>query len=228
MSPIIAFFLFLCMASAALCPIIAVYFAIRKNPKWKYFFTGMFASFFLFFLILSIFPSEYQSTTSTQKETATNNISTSNKLDSSISNKQKEAFSIWQKDFKNYSSALPDYTKKLNKIIAMTNNGTIDSRQAISNLNDLENKFLGFNLLIHDKWQVPNELDEKYKEQLQQSIYAFEDCLSSYKDATGELRNLIINNLPLNDPNFEASINFAKQSYQKSYDIQKKVEDELK
>ncbi len=66
----ILFLIFL--ISTFLCAILGLYFAIKKNPKWKYFFSGMFASFLLMFFTVAFTPHDKHQ----QQETISDNIAT--------------------------------------------------------------------------------------------------------------------------------------------------------
>lgn len=141
--------------------------------------------------------------------------------------KQKESVQTWQTDFRTYSTTLNDYSGKYNIIVKKLSDGSMSELQAYQNLKDLDNKYLGFRLLLSDKFKVPEGLSDRRTDLLKKSKESFEDAIYGNHNAVKNLINYLDNPQPKYLTESRSLLDFAKTSYQQSLDYQRQLEKDL-
>ena len=141
--------------------------------------------------------------------------------------KQKEVFQSWKNDFKLYSSAMDDYAAKYDLIVKKLSDGTISKEQAYLNLKDISDKYIGFHLLLQDKFKTPEGFNEKNTELFKQSRQSFEDSLNGNHDAVKNLLNYLDDPQPKYLSEINNSLDFSRSSYKKSIEYQNQISTNL-
>lgn len=137
--------------------------------------------------------------------------------------KQKEVFQSWRSDFRTYSAAKDDYATKYNLIVKKLYDGTISREQAYLNLKDINEKYIGFHLLLQDKFKVPEGFNEKNTELLKKSKESFESSLSGNRTATENLLNYLDNPQPKYLAEIKNALDYSDSSYKEALKYQDEI-----
>ncbi|MDF2568621.1 MAG: hypothetical protein K0R55_225 [Sporomusa sp.] len=141
--------------------------------------------------------------------------------------KQKDSFHSWKSDFNLYSAAKDDYATKYNLIVRQLYEGTISKEQAYLNLKDISNKYIGFHLLLQDKFKIPEGFNDKNTELFKKSKQSFEYSLNGNHDAVKNLLNYLDSPEPKYLSEIKNSLDFSDSSYKKSLEYQDEISTNL-
>lgn len=123
--------------------------------------------------------------------------------------------------------AKDDYAASYNLIVKQLYDGTISKEQAYLKLKDISDKYVGFHLLLQDKFKIPQGFNDKNTDLFKKSKQSFEYSLNGNHDAVKNLLNYLDDPKPNYLAEIKNSLDFSESNYKKSLEYQDQISTNL-